>query len=102
MSGPLFSPDAGKSIPPMFLHGGTPSQNTFTLDGASVPKLSEVKAIRWRASEEVKVFFNSDRKGPPDAFFQEDEGVFSVNRSMKSVHFAANPGDRVTLYFEFE
>lgn len=103
MSENYISPAPSKAVAPASLAGHEMRTLTFTLDSTSTPNLQAVKVIHYRATKEVKVHFNSDLKGPPEKFFQASEGVFAVNSAMRSVHFTADPTNRVTtLYLECE
>lgn len=94
-----FSPNANQMVEPIFLAGLTPDKNTYTITS---PKLGSVKAIRYKATDDVKLHFNSDLKAPPTQYFQAKEGCFLVNSTMKSIHFTVDSSQRANLFLLFE
>lgn len=94
-----FSPNAKKSPKTVVLAGLMPKTNTLTIN----PLEEKIISIRWRANDLVKVHYNSDLKAPPENYFEATEGIFSINTSMRTVHFTVASTQRpVKLCLEYE
>ena len=107
----MFTPNVDKTQEPVhILPGGSFALHLKTYS-PPVGRISDniihrtvllVKAVRWRATEEVKVSFNTDvHAGPPEKYFSESSGEFAVTDKMQTVSFTTSAtGKLVTLYFE--
>ncbi len=61
------------------------------------------KAVRWRATKDVKVEFNRDltKIGQPEKYFVDTQGEFAVSSDIERVSFSSDSGEGLTkLYFE--
>ena len=102
-----FAPNPQKlQIGPIFLHG-TGSASMFTLDKDSNPALTSLTAIKWRATNDVRLRFNLERHPNSDPslisddgpFYQDQEGIIPLTPSIKSITFFSTTRSLTTIYF---
>ena len=102
-----FSPNPNKQqIGPVIIYGAGTTTH-FTLDKSSKPVLSSLMAIKWKATEDVRVRFNLENHPSTGSindstpYFLEHEGIITLNPFIKSVHFSSVGSSPVKIFFQF-
>jgi len=111
----MFTPDPKKAQEPLHISPGMVVTLFFTANAiASAAMESQkgaprgdrmillAKALRWKASKEVKVEFNRDvtKADAPAKFFPDTQGEFSITPGIERVSFHAPQQGLTTIFFE--